>query len=274
MSRWFRHYAGMMRDDKLVRVAIRSKQTIERVVWVYAAILESAAEIDDAGRYDLDAAEAAYFLRADEDDVVGIMRELQVAGRIAEGCVVKWGDRQFQSDRSAERVARHRAKKRQDNVGDGRGNGAVTLQEQPRNSPETETELEKESSEANASSQRAWACPPGVHPDHWRDFRANRKTRRLTNSPTAYAGQLKALSELADDEWPPGRLVQYAAEKGWGSINKPDEGSFNGQANRGSSQRMGGPRPDPTLELLRAARAAQRSDGRDYEQPRSALPAG
>jgi hypothetical protein len=32
MSRWFRHYAGMMRDDKLVRVAIRSKQTIERVV--------------------------------------------------------------------------------------------------------------------------------------------------------------------------------------------------------------------------------------------------
>jgi hypothetical protein len=35
MSRWFRHYAGMMRDDKLVRVAIRSGQTIERVVWVY-----------------------------------------------------------------------------------------------------------------------------------------------------------------------------------------------------------------------------------------------
>ena len=27
MSRWFRHFdAGMMRDDKLVRVAIRSKQ--------------------------------------------------------------------------------------------------------------------------------------------------------------------------------------------------------------------------------------------------------
>jgi hypothetical protein len=66
MSRWFRHYAGMMRDDKLVRVAIRSKQTIERVVWVYGAILESAAELDDEGRYDLAADEAAYFLRADE----------------------------------------------------------------------------------------------------------------------------------------------------------------------------------------------------------------
>ena len=49
MSRWFRHYAGMMRDDKLVRIAIKTKQPIERVLWIWGAILESAAEIDDNG---------------------------------------------------------------------------------------------------------------------------------------------------------------------------------------------------------------------------------
>lgn len=148
MSRWFRHYAGMMRDDKLVRVAIRSGQTIERVVWVWAAILESAAEIDDNGRYDFDAAEAAYFLRADQADVDAIEAGLAVAGRVDSGCVVKWGDRQFKSDRSASRQADYRERKRSEN---GRSDdskkdddGGVTSLSRHRDAPETETELDTE----------------------------------------------------------------------------------------------------------------------------------
>lgn len=148
MSRWFRHYAGMMRDEKLVRVAIKSKQTIERVVWVWGAILESAAEIDDHGRYDLDAAEIAYFLRADEADISAVLAALGDAGRVANGVVVKWGDRQFSSDRSNARVAAYRERKRAErgdgNDGTEAGNANVTLQERHGNSPETETELDTE----------------------------------------------------------------------------------------------------------------------------------
>lgn len=148
MSRWFRHYAGMMRDDKLVRVAIRSKQTIERVCWIWGAILESAAEIDDNGRYDLDAPEIAYFLRADQSDVDAILGALSDAGRVADSCVVKWSNRQFQSDRSAPRVAAHRERKRAQrddgNSVKGECNGGVTLQERHSDAPETETELETE----------------------------------------------------------------------------------------------------------------------------------
>jgi hypothetical protein len=107
MSRWFRHYAGMMRDDKLVRVAIRSKQTIERVVWVYGAILESAAEIDD-GDMILDAAEIAYFLRADEADVAAVVANWSRSG--LRHCWVVWSSGtatvSFKSDRSAERQLR------------------------------------------------------------------------------------------------------------------------------------------------------------------------
>jgi hypothetical protein len=158
MSRWFRHYAGMMRDDKLVRVAIKSKQPIERVVWLWGAILESAAEIDDGGRFDLDAAEAAYFLRADEVHVAAILDSLIEGGRISEGHVVKWGDRQFQSDRSAERQRRHREKQKSTNDGDHNpkaplGDDAdnvtvtspsdgVTAVSRHGDAPETETELE------------------------------------------------------------------------------------------------------------------------------------
>lgn len=100
MSRWFRHYAGMMRDEKLVGVALRAKQPVERVIWVWGAILESAAEINDAGRYEFDAAEVAYFLRADEADIAAILGALTNASRLADGVVVNWRSRQFQADRT------------------------------------------------------------------------------------------------------------------------------------------------------------------------------
>ncbi|QPQ55581.1 hypothetical protein IC614_02975 [Allosphingosinicella flava] len=74
---------------------------------------------------------------------------------------------------------------------------------------------------ARKGSASAFPCPDGVDPQHWEDFLANRKAKRLTNTPTAHRGILKSISELSDDEWPPGRLVQFAAENGWGSINDP-----------------------------------------------------
>ena len=157
MSRWFRHYAGMARDDKLVRVAIRSQQTIERVVWVWAAILESAAEIDDGGRYDFDIPEAAYFLRADEADVARIVTELEALDRVRDNSVVRWGDRQFQSDRSAERQKRYRDRRRRASA-DCDGDGGVTSPSRHRDAPETETETED--TDAIASDADKPASPP------------------------------------------------------------------------------------------------------------------
>ena len=148
MSRWFRHYAGLCRDEKLVSVAIKSKQPIERVVWVWCAILESATEIDDNGRYGVDAAEIAYFLRADETDICSIENALRDAGRLAEGCVVTWSKRQFSSDRSKERVAAHRERKRADDArpddSEPSRNGDVTLQTRYGNAPDTDTDTDTE----------------------------------------------------------------------------------------------------------------------------------
>lgn len=96
---------------------------------------------------------------------------------------------------------------------------------------DTQAHTEEEANASSIAAERkeavvsclrvAWPCPPNVNPNHWRDFLKNRKTKRLTNSETAYEGQVRELAKLSDDEWPPGRLVQYAAEKGWGSINDP-----------------------------------------------------
>ncbi len=109
---WFRHYCGMMRDEKLVSVAVKSKQSVERVVWVWGAILESSSEVNDGGRYEFDADGAAYFLRADSADIHAILDALTACGRLVDGVVVKWSDRQFQSDKSTARQAAYRERKR------------------------------------------------------------------------------------------------------------------------------------------------------------------
>lgn len=171
MSRWFRHYAGMARDDKLVRVAIKSGQTIERVVWLWSAILESAAEIDDGGRYDIDHAEIAYFLRATEDDIRAVEDGLALAGRVAEGAVVKWGDRQFKSDRSAARQSAYRERRR---AGDGRDEDLqqgddvtaasqdeeVTAASRHGDAPDTDTEAKTEEPSLRSGSTRARSKSP------------------------------------------------------------------------------------------------------------------
>jgi hypothetical protein len=175
VSRWFRHYAGMMRDDKLVSVAIRAKQPVERVVWIWGAILESAAEIDDDGRFNLDAAEVAYFLRADEADISLVLDALVGMGRISENRVVKWGDRQFVSDRSADRQAKHRERKRaaaiNGNEDQTSGDGGVTAASRHGDAPETDTEAETKTDTASLrSAERAkraqrlsadWTLPDG-----------------------------------------------------------------------------------------------------------------
>lgn len=161
MSRWFRHYAGMMRDAKLVSAAVKSKQPIERVVWLWGAILESAAEINDNGKFALDTAEAAYFLRAEQADLDGIVECLRELGRLRDDRVAKWGDRQFQSDVSTDRVRSHRDRQRNSgnrerNWSVDRRNGDETEVKRSSNAPETDTELEAEkNTEAKASDAPA-----------------------------------------------------------------------------------------------------------------------
>ena len=147
MSRWFRHYAGMMRDEKLVRAAIHSRQPVERVVWVWGAILESASEVNDGGRFDIDAGEAAYFLRVDEGDIRDILAALDILGRISDGSVVKWGDRQFDSDQSRERQKRYRERLKSSR------DGGVTSRDVDVTPQEAETETE------DTSSLRSDVCP-------------------------------------------------------------------------------------------------------------------
>jgi hypothetical protein len=164
MSRWFRHYAGMVRDDKLVRASIKSKQSIERVVWIWGAVLESAAEFDDEGRYEVEPEEIARFLRCKASAVESVLSALEGLGRITDGHVTTWSKRQFKSDKSNDRVTAYRAKKKVE------GNVDVTLPERDGNPPETETETEVSVANATAAKPIEIVDPEKVMFDRGKAF--------------------------------------------------------------------------------------------------------
>ena len=66
-------------------------------------------------------------------------------------------------------------------------------------------------------------CPDWAEPQVWRDLKTNRRTKRLSNTPTAHRQFVRAVEGMADDAWPPGRLLEAIVAKGWGGAHDPRE---------------------------------------------------
>lgn len=103
MQRWFRHYAGLARDDKLLSAALAAGQTPERAVWLWCAILEDAAERNAGGAFSIDLKAAAWCLGCKPEALAAILAAFEQLGRIDGGQVVAWPRRQFESDNSTTR---------------------------------------------------------------------------------------------------------------------------------------------------------------------------
>jgi hypothetical protein len=99
MKSWFRHYIGAARDPKFMRVAMRSGETLERVIFVWDMLGESAAEVDRGGAYRVDAADIAYLLRCETGSIAAILAEFEAPDvrLTGSGIITKWVDRQGES---------------------------------------------------------------------------------------------------------------------------------------------------------------------------------
>lgn len=111
MSRWFRHYAGMMSDPKFGGVARFCKRSRAEVLFVWGCLLESASEYDSAV-YSWDADAMAELLGIETEEAQAIHDGLAAKGLIADGRIGSWDKRQFTSDDSKERVKAHRKRKK------------------------------------------------------------------------------------------------------------------------------------------------------------------
>jgi hypothetical protein len=93
-------------------------------------------------------------------------------------------------------------------------------------------------------------CPVWCEPEVWADLKRNRRTKKLTNTVTAYRQFVADVEAMADDAWPPGKLVKAIVAKGWGGAHDPrdDRKPGNGNGLRDSIAA----RPDKRSGLARA----------------------
>lgn len=151
MSRWYRAYAGTVKDDKLAEVAVIAGCSRSVAIAVWHAILESAAETDDGGRFETTPRRTAAALCEPLAIIKGVFDAMVEIGMIGGDSVTAWKARQYESDKSTERSRKHREAKR---------NGDATLQGRCATPPEAETDTDtetetKEDTASAASSARA-----------------------------------------------------------------------------------------------------------------------
>jgi hypothetical protein len=143
VSRWFRFYDDALNDPKVQRLDPKLFKS-----WVNLLCLASKSDgwlppIDDV----------SFALRLSESEVGKIVDALislnlidEIDGRF---CPHNWQERQYSSDSSAERMKRHRDRKKQ------KGDVASDVTVTPQNRTETDTETEQKDAEANASGADA-----------------------------------------------------------------------------------------------------------------------
>ncbi|MFV5212715.1 hypothetical protein ACLIIZ_03170 [Azonexus caeni] len=140
-NQWFRMYAEFVTDPK---VQMLSEADQRRYIMLLCIRCNGHVTLHDE--------EIAFQLRVSADEWAKTKAVLVGKGLIDEGAnPVNWDKRQMRSDSSAERVARHREKKK---------NADVTLQKQVANGLDTDTEESKQSSNEDCvASKQATNCP-------------------------------------------------------------------------------------------------------------------
>lgn len=144
MSRWYRAYEGTVTDAKLAEAAMIAEVSRSVVIAAWHCLLESAATRNNCGSYDVTPRRVAAILGEPLATIENVIAAFDELGMTAEGAVTSWRKRQFQSDDSKERVAKHREKKRRETANVTVGNGDATA-------PDTETETYKKSSNEDSS---------------------------------------------------------------------------------------------------------------------------
>lgn len=143
MSRWYRAYEGTVTDAKLGEVALVCQCSRSVAIAAWHAILESAASVNDGGRFNITPRRIAAVLSEAPSLIEQVFFELKQLGMIADGCVTAWKRRQYDSDTSTERSRKYRERQR---------NASATLQDRCATPPETETETDMPLSECAGES--------------------------------------------------------------------------------------------------------------------------
>ena len=198
-ARWFRLYAEFAYDPK---VQMLSEAEQRRYIMLLCLRCSN-------GDVTLQDSEVAFQLRISINEALETKRVLLEKGLICDAWQpVAWDARQFSSDRSADRVRKHRE--------NAKLNASLLPKKQAKQrrnvtvtAPETETETETE------KNKSAVAPPDGVSQSVWQDFQKLRKTKRAPITETAIAG---IIVEAEKAGWTIESALQECCARGWQSF--------------------------------------------------------
>jgi hypothetical protein len=152
--------------------------------------------------------------------------------------LLNWDKRQFVSDSSTMRVAKHRQKKKQE------GNANETLQKLPSNAIDTDTDKNQIQKRTTAV-----ATPEGVSDSVWQEFKSLRKAKKAPITQRA----IDALTNEANKAgWTLEKALEECVVRGWQAF-KADWVAT--KANPADIVRLTVPsknEPDPALEKIKA----------------------
>lgn len=164
MSRWYRAYEGTVTDAKLAEAALVAECSRSVAIAAWHCLLESAACKNNCGSYETNPRRVAVILCEPPAKIEALLSAFDEIGLTTEGAITSWKKRQFQSDDSKERVAKHREKKRQETATSEAGNDSVTACNGDVTPPEAETDTETEVISPNG--ERPSDDGPAFRPEH------------------------------------------------------------------------------------------------------------
>lgn len=157
---WFRLYSEFAHDPK---IQMLSEAMQRRYVMLMCLRCSETLET-------LHETEIAFQLRLSEAELIET-KNLFISKNFIDRKwnLLNWDKRQFVSDSSTMRVAKHRQKKKQES------NAAETLQKQPSNAIDTDTDTDKNQIQKRITIV---ATPEGVSDSVWQEFIAHRKSKK------------------------------------------------------------------------------------------------
>lgn len=194
---WFRMYTEFSTDPK---VQMLSEVMQRRLVMVFCMRASNSLVT-------LHETEIAFQLRVSDDELKETKRLFVSKGFIDESWnVLNWDKRQFRSDSSAERVSRHREKKRKES------NGDVTLQKQRSNAPEQNRTEQITTSSADELFNKFWQAYPR-HTAKQNARKAWDKLKLVPDDPRLQAIEIGLLRAKQSRDWlkDSGQFIPHAA---------------------------------------------------------------
>ena len=173
---WFRLYSEFAHDPK---IQMLSEAMQRRYVMLMCLRCSETLET-------LHETEIAFQLRLSEAELIET-KQLFISKNFIDKQwnLLNWDKRQFVSDSSTMRVAKHRQKKKQES------NVDETLQKRQSNAIDTDTDTDTDKKQIQRSKATSVACPPDVDQQIWDDWKQLRKAKKAPVTETVVDGARK-----------------------------------------------------------------------------------